>query len=86
MQMKIMKTSQMLMNEVFESVDIGQLDIKGSGGSELVYIGDTPIAVPAGMDICTYMSLVCFWNTVTPSCGGSWGDNIDACAWVVENC
>ena len=55
MEMKIMKTSQMLMNEVFESVDIGQLDIKGSGGSELVYIGDTPIAVPAGMDICTYM-------------------------------
>lgn len=81
-----MKNSQMLMNEVFESIDIAELDIKGAGGAEVAYIGDTAIAVPAGMDLCTYMSLVCAWNSVTPGCGGSWGDNVDACAWVQENC
>lgn len=67
-------------------MDIDELDIKGSEGTEMANISDTPIAVPAGIDVCTYLSLLCAWNSVTPGNGGNWGDNIDACTWVVENC
>lgn len=75
--MNNMKDSKQLMDMVFEEISIDDIDIKAAGP-------DLGVAVPNGMDICTWMALMCAYNAIVPGSGG--GTSIDACVWVNENC
>ena len=71
-----MKDSKKLMEMVFD--EVYDIDVNATGGTSI------SSAVPKGMDICTWMAMMCAYNAVVPGCGG--GTNIDACEWVQKNC
>ena len=73
-----MKDSKQLMDMVFEEVDIDNVDIVAAG--EEIDMS----AVPAGINVCAWMSFMCLHNVMVPGSGG--GTSIDACDWVKKHC
>ncbi len=76
-----MEKSRNLFNEVFEEIDISQVEnCSGSGLTE----GDIETIAPRGVDVCEWLLYCCIHDIVIGTCGG--GASTDACVAYSQIC